>query len=75
MDLMRWIVQTKRILVIRKNFSNLKIIVFMFFRCNDGQCISNNWRCDGDSDCMDNSDENNCKLETCSVINKFKVSL
>ena len=27
------------------------------FACNNGHCIPNNWRCDGESDCQDDSDE------------------
>jgi hypothetical protein len=30
------------------------------FRCGDGTCISENWRCDSESDCLDNSDEADC---------------
>lgn len=34
------------------------------FRCSDGQCINLDWRCDGDADCDDHSDEINCRKLT-----------
>jgi len=30
------------------------------FQCPSGQCISTGWVCDGDNDCGDNADEQNC---------------
>ena len=32
------------------------------FCCNDGNCLTADWRCDGDDHCGDNSDEEDCEL-------------
>ena len=34
------------------------------FRCDNGRCIMNGFRCDGNIDCRDTSDEMNCSIET-----------
>uniref|UniRef100_A0A8C3XDL7 Low density lipoprotein receptor n=1 Tax=Catagonus wagneri TaxID=51154 RepID=A0A8C3XDL7_9CETA len=35
------------------------------FHCHSGECIHSSWRCDGDVDCKDKSDEENCDVATC----------
>ncbi len=31
------------------------------FTCDGDKCLSSAWICDGDRDCMDGADEQNCK--------------
>ena len=31
-----------------------------YFRCSSGGCINDMYRCDGNEDCVDNSDEEGC---------------
>ncbi|XP_040834455.1 low-density lipoprotein receptor-related protein 8 isoform X2 [Ochotona curzoniae] len=35
------------------------------FACRSGECVHLGWRCDGDHDCKDKSDEADCPLGTC----------
>uniref|UniRef100_A0AAQ4RBI4 EGF-like domain-containing protein n=1 Tax=Gasterosteus aculeatus aculeatus TaxID=481459 RepID=A0AAQ4RBI4_GASAC len=35
------------------------------FRCANGECVRLTWKCDGDPDCKDKSDESECPLLTC----------
>lgn len=30
------------------------------FQCKNNNCIPDHWRCDGQNDCSDNSDEESC---------------
>ncbi|XP_077865949.1 low-density lipoprotein receptor-related protein 1-like, partial [Saccoglossus kowalevskii] len=45
------------------------------FECNNGRCILMDWKCDGDNDCTDNSDEEPemCSAVTCRV-DQFKCA-
>ena len=44
------------------------------FTCeSSGHCIPQSWKCDGDNDCFDNTDEKDCPPITCSG-SQFKCS-
>ncbi|KAF5282013.1 hypothetical protein FQA39_LY00537 [Lamprigera yunnana] len=36
------------------------------FTCSNGVCVPKGWRCDGEDDCGDESDEAQCNIDTCA---------
>ncbi|KAL3265395.1 hypothetical protein HHI36_009601 [Cryptolaemus montrouzieri] len=41
------------------------------FTCQDNSCIPMGWKCDGEPDCNDGSDEINCKTQSCPPFSFF----
>lgn len=43
------------------------------FQCKGGSvsCIPSTWKCDGEPDCLDGSDESSCENNTCSNQTQF----
>ncbi|XP_054162427.1 low-density lipoprotein receptor-related protein 4-like [Oppia nitens] len=44
------------------------------FTCSSGQCILKTWYCDGDTDCIDKSDESDCTPRDCAADREFKCT-
>lgn len=44
------------------------------FECLTGECVSEKYVCDFNQDCLDGSDEGNCKYETTLISFSFRIN-
>lgn len=63
-----WISEKSQDFVCVAVFADMRKCSEKEFRCSDVSCIAEHWFCDGDTDCKDGSDEENCrKCSPCFV--------
>ena len=43
------------------------------FECDDGYCVDNDYRCNGEDDCYDGSDEDGCSGKLVSIVTESRI--